>query len=70
MESSGVTQGSPEDVDRSKRAESLSDGLATCGDRFGWGSPHPSPHENCYLVGGSERAFMSFLSNQFHFTDI
>lgn len=52
MESSDVTQGSPENVDRSKRAESLSNGVATCGDRFVWGSPHPSPHENCYLGGG------------------
>lgn len=52
MESSDVTQGSPENVGRSKRAESLSDGLATYGDRFGRGSPHPSPHENCYLGRG------------------
>lgn len=69
MESSGVTQGSPENVDRSKRAESLSEGLATCGDRFGWGSPHPSPHENCNFRG-SESAFLSFLSDQIHFAYI
>lgn len=69
MESSGVTQGSPENVDRSKRAESLSEGLATCGDRFGWGSPHPSPMK-IVILGGSESAFLSFLSDQIHFTYI
>ena len=64
MESSGVTQGSPENVDRSKKAKSLSDGLATCG------SPTPPPMKIVIGGGGSESAFLSFLSDQFHFTYI
>lgn len=46
MESSGVTQGSPENVDRSKKAKSLSDGLATCG------SPTPPPMKIVIWGGG------------------
>lgn len=62
MKSSGVTQGSPENVDRSKKAKSLSDGLATCG------SPTPPPMKIViWGGGGSESAFLSFLSDQFHF---
>lgn len=46
MKSSGVTQGSPENVDRSKKAKSLSDGLATCG------SPTPPPMKIVIWGGG------------------
>lgn len=51
MKYSGVTQGSPENVDRSKASETLSGGLATCGDKYGLGFADSYSHENCYLGG-------------------